>query len=442
MKREILSSLVGWKRGTKRKPLILRGPRQVGKTWILRHFGETQFPAVHLINFEEDERFREVFEGDLRPNRILADLSLILRGGIKKDDLIIFDEIQRCPRALTSLKYFYEGIPGQAICAAGSLLGVILSTEAFPVGKVAFLDLYGFSFEEFLEGTGHEGHAQQLRDHDIFRPFSQVQHAELSALWKRYLVSGGMPEAIVALGMEHPTFEILSQVRHIQHDLIDAHISDIAKHSGKTNALHIERLWRNIPAQLSRSAENETSRFRFKDVIPGVRNYDRLAGPIDWLEGVGLILRVPIVETAISPLAAHTVENRFKLYFGDVGLLGTMSRLEPQTLLGYDFGSFKGYLVENAVAQALHTSRFKVLYAWQGRTSEVEFVIDTGGAAFPVEVKSGTVTHARSLGIFEEKFKPPVSIIVSGKNVWKSHGRIGIPLYACSKIPEIIRAFS
>jgi len=308
MHRLAKEKLQAWKASANRKPLILRGARQVGKTWLLKEFGRANFPSIHYVNFEEDERLGRLFEKDLRPARILDELRFHF--GCPLDaatDLLVFDEIQRCPRALTALKYFAEEMPAAAVCAAGSLLGVGLAPEAFPVGKVTFLDLFPMTFEEFLLGIGETMLAQTLAAMEPGLPLPEMAHGRLWEIWKHYLVVGGMPEAVKAYAARRAdsVYDAFSAVRKTQRDLADAYLADIAKHSGKVNALHIERLWRNVPAQLARMQDMQLPRFRFKDAVAGLAGYGRLSGPLDWLESAGLLIRASIVEKPAIPLSSR-----------------------------------------------------------------------------------------------------------------------------------------
>lgn len=431
--------LRAWKGDPNRKPLVVRGARQVGKTWSLKKFGRENFAACHYLNFEEDERLAALFEPDLKPDRILNDLRFRLNTNIQPStDLLIFDEVQRCGRALTSLKYFAEEMPGIAICAAGSLLGVTLSDVSFPVGKVRFLDLYPMTFAEFTKALHEDMLLELMQNHTPCEPYPQQAHERLWELWKRYLVVGGLPAAVSAFVSEHENlFEAVRNVRAIQLDLIDSYLADVAKHSGKTNALHIERVWSSIPGQLARQQEGGAPRFIFKGVVPGVRGYERLAGPIDWLDAAGLILRTSIVEKPWIPLSGYAAENKFKLYLFDTGLLGALAGIDPSVFLRYGFGSYQGYIAENFVAQELIAAGIQKLYCWQGRTSEIEFLIPSGASVIPIEVKSGNVVHSKSMGVFEQRFSPEFAILLSAHNSRKSKKRLYAPLYAAAKIKEI-----
>ncbi len=436
MKRTITIALNRWKDEKPRKPLILRGARQVGKTYLLQAFGKTAFRHYHYLNFERDERLGALFEKDLSPTRILDELQFYLNASIDKtQDLVIFDEIQHCPRALTALKYFCEQMPELAVCAAGSLLGVNLADASFPVGKVTFLDLYPMTFMEFLEGIGKELLIDLLQVHDLSQPLPQIAHEQLWEMWKHYLIVGGLPEAVKTYRDKLPnSYEAMQTVRTVQRDLLETYMADIAKHSEKINALHIQRLWRNVTQQLARAQDGSAPKFRFKDAIPGIRGYERLASPLDWLENARLVLRSSILERAEIPLAGFASENRFKLYFFDVGLLGAISDIKPSQILQYDYGSYKGYVAENYVTQELRASGLGALYCWEGKTSEVEFLLETASGIIPIEVKSGQVTMLKSLKVFEERYKPIKSIVLSAKNIERRGLRFYLPLYVSGSL--------
>jgi uncharacterized protein len=442
MQRFAQEHLQRWKTATARKPLILRGARQVGKTWLLQEFGRSAFPAMHYVNFEEDERLGQLFEKELRPARILDELRFHFGRPLDAAaDVLVLDEIQRCPRALTALKYFHEEIPELAICAAGSLLGVCLAPEAFPVGKVTFLDLFPLTFAEFLLGLDEKILAQALNAMLPSVPLPEMAHERLWEMWKQYLVVGGMPEAVkqFAVRRDGSLYDAFTAVRQTQRDLADAYLADLAKHSGKVNALHIERLWRNVPAQLARMQDVQSPRFRFKDAVAGVVGYERLSGPLDWLESAGLLIRTFIVEKPNIPLSSQVVENRFKLYFHDTGMLGSVAGLAPAAVNAYGFGSYQGYVAENVVAQELAAAGRRPLYSWQGRTSEIEFLLEQGAEIIPLEIKSGLSTKAKSLTVYQEKHAPTRALLLGGRNVWQSGARLGLPLYAAGQLSRILR---
>lgn len=436
MKRNITGILHRWKMSANRKPLILRGARQVGKTYILKEFGGAAFPHSHYVNFEKDERLGRIFEQDLKPDRILHELQFYLDRPIdRRLDLVILDEIQRSPRALTSLKYFSEEMPELALCAAGSLLGVALQPDSFPVGKVEFLDMYPLSFDEFLDGVGKDRLAELIRNHDLTKPFPETAHEQLWGLWKHYLVVGGLPDAVNHYREGKANlYEAVQAVRKVQRDLLEAYLADMAKHSGKSNALHIEKLWRNVPAQLARAQDGSARKFKLREGIPGIRGYERLSGPLDWLECANLLIRVPIIDAVGIPLSGYVTENRFKLYFFDVGLLGAASGIAPATFLNYEFGSYQGYVAENFVAQELRSAGDKTLYCWQGRTAEVEFLLDRDGDVVPVEVKSGWVTQSKSLKVYTERYHPSRAYILSANNIRRTTINRYLPLYTAGRL--------
>ena len=442
MKRTITASLVKWKNERPRKPLLLRGARQVGKTYALKEFGREQFPRAWYLNFEEDESLARYFAEDLDPERLLEEFRFHFGGVVDpRHDLLIFDEIQRCPRALTSLKYFCEELPDLAICAAGSLLGLTLNSESFPVGKVTFLNMYPMNFLEYLEGIHEDDLAGCLRDYTGEKSFPAAAHEQLWDRWKSYLVVGGLPEAVNTFrDLRQDRYTAMQSVRKLQRDLINGYLADVAKHSGKVSAMHIERLWKSVSAQLARIQDGTAPKFRFRDAIPGVRGYERLAAPLDWLERANLVMRSFILDTAVVPLAGFVKETAFKLYFFDTGMLNAMSGLPPEVILRYGFGSYQGYVAENFVAQELRAAGDEVLYCWQGRTSEVEFMIEAGPGVVPWEVKSGQVVHSKSLSVFEDRHQPRLSYVLSARNEIASSGarRRHIPLYAAGIIRGLI----
>ncbi len=280
MKRDIFAHLDGWRRRKNRKPLILRGARQVGKTWSLQEFGSRNFPTTHYLNFEQDNQLESLFQRDLKPSRIIQELSFHLDRSIHPaKDLLIFDEIQECPRALTSLKYFAEELPEMAVCAAGSLLGVELADVSFPVGKVEFLDMYPMSFSEFLLAVGDDRSYGFLTELSLDSEIPEVVHNRLWEQFKNYLIVGGLPEVVKSWRENRKDpYAAFKEVRRLQHDLITAYIADMAKHCGKQNSMHLERLWRNIPAQLAKEQDGSASKYKFKGVIPGIHGYARMAG--------------------------------------------------------------------------------------------------------------------------------------------------------------------
>lgn len=416
MKRQMMHRLLEWKEEKSRKPLLLKGVRQVGKTHLLKEFGRLHFPQYHYFNFEKEKGLAKIFELDLNPKRILNELSFHLNRPILiGKDLVIFDEIQELPQALTSLKYFQEDCPELHLCGAGSLLGLHLTPTSFPVGKVTFEILRPLSFEEFLISTDDKA-LPLIQKLPLKEKIPEIVHEHLWQQLKHYFVVGGLPEAVETYRQNKDNlFEAFSKVRKKQDDLLLSYYADIAKHAGKVNAMHIDRIFRSVASQLSQVHDGSTSRFKFKGVVPGISHYDRLASAIDWLETTGLVIKVPIINSGHLPFKGHVKENFFKLLMFDVGILGSMVGLSPKLILDYDYGSYKGYFAENFVAQELLCSGQDTLFCWQEHAAEVEFVVEILGHAIPLEVKSGSSTKAKSLKVFSEKYNPPHEVIFSSR---------------------------
>lgn len=434
MKRTMMKSLVAWQQEKERKPLILKGVRQVGKTHLLKEFGRMHFSNFHYFNFEKETELAKIFGKNLIPERILADLSFYKNTPIAiGKDLVIFDEIQEVPRALTSLKYFCEDCPELHLCAAGSLLGVHLNSVSFPVGKVTFRTLKPMSFEEFLMANDDKA----LPFIENISSIPEIVHEHLWDRLKHYFIVGGLPEAISTY-LEHKNdlYTAFSRVREKQDDLLNTYYADISKHSGKVNAMHIDRVLRSVPTQLQHVHDGSTSRYRFRGVIPGITHYDRLAGAIDWLEAAGLVMKVHIVNSGHLPFMGYSKENIFKLLLFDVGILGSMSQLPPKVILDYDYGSYKGYFAENFVAQEFAKEGREPLYSWQEKKSELEFLLEEDGEAIPIEVKSGMNTKSSSLKVFSEKYHPPYQVIFSGRPLEASIEKKVryYPLYLAGKV--------
>ena len=439
MDRQIYAQLLSWKEKKQKKPLILKGVRQVGKTYILKKFGNQNFKKTHYLNFEENELLTRIFERDLNPERIIREISFHLDSSIDiEHDILIMDEIQQCPKAMTSLKYFNELMPGFAICSAGSLLGIQLTPSSFPVGKVQYLEMFPMCFKEFLFACKEKKAFNYLENINYLSPIPDIIHLKLWDFFKIYLIVGGMPEAINTYILnKDDLFIALNKVRKKQKDLIQAYLADIAKHSGKVNSMHIERILTNIPSTLAKEQDGSASKFKFKGIVSGITGYTRLAGAMDWLIASGLVHKIHITNRAMLPFSAFIKENRFKLFMFDVGILQAMADLPAKSILEYNFGTYKGYIAENFVAQELICKGCSPLYSWKEKKSEVEFIIESKGRILPVEVKSGWVTQAKSLKIFAQKYDPPFRTIMSAKNLCidpinKIHH---YPIYLASHFP-------
>jgi hypothetical protein len=431
MKRKILKNLISWKNAKDRKPLILYGARQVGKTYVLKQFGTAEFGKLFYLNFDERrEELSRLFSGDLSAKEIVMRIEILYQQKIDFDnDLLIFDEIQECPRALTSLKYFSESMKQLAVCSAGSHLGLFLNDESFPVGQVDMLNLYPMDFEEFLrEQNPALAEALQAIRHPS--EISEFLHAKLWETLKIFYVLGGLPAAVACfLDRRESMVEAFTAVRSVQKNLITGYMSDFSKHAGKENASHIRRIFENIPVQLSRETDGSARRFRFKGVVPNKTKYEALAGPIDWLVKAGLAIKVPITELATIPLKAYTKENFFKLYLFDIGVLGAMLDLPVEALLDQDYGMYKGFFAENYVAQALLSAGMTELFSWVHRTAELEFLCIIDGRIVPIEVKSGKQEKSKSLSEFAKRYSPPKMIRISALPFRQGTTVTNYPLY-------------
>jgi predicted AAA+ superfamily ATPase len=434
MQRDLFTDLLKWKNSASRKPLVLQGARQVGKTYLLREFGATEFKHCVYLNFEQDNLLAQFFEHTLDPIKILDNLSLYLDLQIKPEQtLIIFDEVQECPRALNSLKYFQEQAPEYHIAAAGSLLGVKLINKAgFPVGKVNFLDLFPLSFMEFLNALGKEKLRTYLEDLNNADPIPEPLHQELLNLLRRYMMVGGMPEAVLKFIETND----LNEVRKIQYEILRAYDLDFAKHAPKAEIMRISQVWQSIPRQLAK----ENSKFVFNVVREGARGRDyELA--LQWLLEAGLILKSYNLTTPQLPFPAFGDTNAFKVFMLDVGLLAAMCQI-PLKLVAIDqqlfLNEFNGAITENYVAQSLSKQRHSLYYWTSAATAEVDFIVEFGGNIYPLGVKSGTSKRKKSLQIYATKYNPELLLRVSSLNL-KLDGKVcNLPLYLCSQFARFL----
>jgi len=436
MKRTSYERLISWKNSLNRKPLILKGARQVGKTYLLNEFGKNEFREIYYLNFQKNKEFGNIFEGDLSPLRILELIEVVLDCSIDVNrDIIFFDEIQDCPRALTSLKYFCEDMSELALVCAGSLLGVVHSDSAFPVGKVSFLNLYPMSFKEFLIAIGDTKSLKYITDITEKDKIPLIIHNHLMELLKEYLIVGGMPEVVsVYVQNRENKNSGFEKVRAKQNELITAYMGDFSKYSGKVNSSEIVALFEAIPAQLAK----ENKKFISSKVVSGGR-FSKLRSSVDWLIGAGLVIKVKISNSGELPFSAFTMENRFKLYLFDVGILGALGGLSPKSIYIQNslFATFKGAFCENFVAQEFLYANSAPLFAWAGNTSEVEFIKEIDGEVYPVEVKAGLSGKLKSLNVFSQKYNSPYRTRISGRNleINNSVGMHSYPLYLAFKFP-------
>lgn len=440
MQRKIYKRLISWKNSLTRKPLLLHGARQVGKTYCLNELGSNEFLQYHVFDFMENPGLNQIFEQNLQPERILRDLSIINDLDINPSkDLIVFDEIQQCPKALTFLKYFSQKLPDAYIAATGSLLGLGLSEDSFPVGKVDRYKLYPMDFDEFLEAMGQTRLAETLNSITSQHPIVEPIHQKVWTLFKYFMITGGMPEVVknFVKNIDTPS-KAFSITRKLQADLLKDYIDDIAKHSGKLKSVKIEAVFKNIPVQLAKETKG-MKKFVFKNVLPNSSRYSSLEAPIEWLIKAGLIIKVPICNKAQLPLQAFSDEKRFKLYIFDVGILGCMLNLSPKAVFSYDYGSYKGYFAENIVLTELISHWNKPVYSWSQNTSEIEFLLDYEDEIIPIEVKAGINTKAKSLKVYKERYSPKTSVLLSGRPMLPStNNTMQLPLYIASKFQFLI----
>ena len=436
MYRKILMNLNEWRHSNDRMPLIIKGARQVGKTYVLQEWGRKNFARMHYINFEKSTAAAKIFESDFDVRRILNEIGFFLKTTIDPDaDLVVFDEIQAAPKALTSLKYFCEDAPQLAICAAGSLLGVILSKESFPVGKVSFLHLHPLSFHEFLMAADDRETWKMIPEPAVDAKIASVVHEHLWEMAKIYYIVGGMPAAVKAyINNKSSMTKAYKKVRLIQRGLIAGYENDFAKHAGKLNATHIQALYRSIPSQLAEGHDDSTKRFLFGEIMTGKKGFATWERPLSWLVNAGIVLQVKIANQAKQPLEHFCQNNMFKLFLHDIGLLGCMQDLEPSSILTQSYGLAKGFFAENFVAQELrasHEDREWPLYSWQEGEAQIEFVRSFKDGIIPIEVKAGHRTKAKSLTQFRAKYDPTLSIKISANNLNydATEKLLGLPLY-------------
>lgn len=418
-----------WKQSPTRKPLIIRGARQVGKTWLMKEFGRKEYQSVAYVNLESNAALQTIFQADYDIERILR--AIQIETGIvaePENTLIIFDEIQQAPGALTSLKYFQENAPEFHVIAAGSLLGIALQNQtSFPVGKVDFMDLYPLNFIEFLEAINENSLAGLLKEPDwelikAFRP-------NFIERLKQYCYIGGMPEAVFSFSNN----EDFAEVRAIQKRILSAYEQDFSRHAPEDIVPRIRMLWNSIPSQLAK----ENRKFIYKQIREGARarEYEHA---MSWLIDCGLIHKVNNVSKPGIPLKAYEEFNVFKLFLVDVGLLSAMTDLDVKTLLEGNslFEEFKGALTEQYVFQQLRTEKDVSIYYWSptGLRAELDFLVQHSGQVIPIEVKAEENLRARSLRVYFEKFSPKFAARTSMSDFRKEEWMVNIPLYAIQNL--------
>ena len=425
MYRTAIEKMKKWKESRFRKPLIIEGARQVGKTWLMKEFGRQFYQKTVYVNFDSNKQMKDLFMSSLDIEKIIMGLEIYSDMSISPENtLIIFDEVQEVPEALKSMKYFYENAPQYHIMCAGSLLGIAIHNgTSFPVGKVDFLRLYPLSFDEFLLGTGNENlyKLMKSKNYDLINSFSE----QFSYFLKQYYYIGGMPEAVMRFS-ESKNFD---EVREVQKRILQAYEQDFSKHAPKDIVPKIRMVWNSIPSQLAK----ENKKFIYGLVREGGRAKD-FETAIMWLNDCGLVHKVSRITTPHLPLKAYEDLKAFKLFLLDVGLLNCMTGISKHILLdGNDiFKEFKGSVTEQYVFQQLRTvSDYGIYYYTNDRNScEIDLLVDDGEKVIPVEVKAEENLRAKSLKTYREKYDPDVCVRTSMSNYRnENNGLINLPLY-------------
>ena len=427
MYRKIMLFLENWKNDKHRKPLILQGARQVGKTYSVLEFGHTHYENVTYFNFETNPKLNETFEEDISPGYLIPILSHIAGQTIVKEKtLIVFDEVQLCERALTSLKYFCEDAPEYHIIVAGSLLGVAVNRAnfSFPVGKVDMKTLYPMDMEEFMAAMGERDLVQQIKDcFDTDTPLPVALHDKAMTLYRQYLVVGGMPECV----MQFVQTGDYILIRHIQDTILASYLNDMSKYNNLNEIKKTRLAYDNITVQLSK----KNTRFQYKLMKKGGRASE-FENAIEWLCLSGIVSQVYKLEQIRKPLENYRDIDAFKIYISDLGLLCAKKDLIATDILYMveELNDFKGGMVENYVQVQLTAGEYRTYYWMSERGAEIDFVIHREGRLIPIEVKSADNTRAKSLKVYMEKYQPDYAIKLSTKNFGFEDGKKTVPLYA------------
>jgi len=433
MYRTAINALNKWKSKSTKKPLIIRGARQVGKTWLMQEFGRVAYKHTVYISFDNNQRMKGLFSADLDVTRLITGIELFAGHKIDpRNTLIIFDEVQEVPEVLTALKYFNENAPEYQIICAGSLLGIALHQgTSFPVGKVEFLDLYPLSFSEFMLACGKERFVSLLAQGDF--EMATTFRQEYVDLLKHYYYVGGMPEAVLSFAANRD----FNEVREIQQHILVAYEQDFSKHAPNEAVPRVRRLWHSIPAQLTK----ENKKFIYGLIKEGARARE-YEYALMWLIDCGLVHQIHRANAPNLPLKAYEDLKAFKLFLVDIGMLSCMTRLRQDVLLGDNalFVEFKGALTEQFVLQQLKTLPDIDTYYWSNErnTSEVDFLLDMGNAVVPLEVKAKINLQSKSLKAFAGKYRPKLSVRTSLSDYKRDDWLLNLPLYAIECIKASI----
>lgn len=438
MRRRITQALQSWKASPERKPLLLFGARQVGKTYALRDLGARHYESVAFVDFARDPQAADVFEGSLQPHDLLARLEAYLKMDVTPGrTLIILDEVQLCERALTSLKYLCDEAPEHHVAAAGSLLGVKLRRDRalFPVGKVDMMALHPLSFDEYLDARG-EGRLAALIQAALAENEALGLHERALELYREYLLVGGMPE-VVGKFVSAEAADALERARATQLEIDQAYLADIAKYAPAAEMPRVAEAWASVPSQLAK----ENHKFQYRTVRSGGRA-SQYASAVDWLVATGTVSKCTRVEEGVAPLTTFEDPSAFKLYKADTGLLGASFQARPDDLLPSDdkASRFRGGMAENYVMQQLASRDVRPHYWGTSSRAEVEFIArDKNGEVVPIEVKSGTNVRSSSLATYRRAYEPPYAVRVSARNFGFEGGVRSVPLYAaCYLADELV----
>lgn len=432
MKRFILDKLIEWKESKFRKPLILKGARQIGKTYILKQFGNNYYDGVAYFNFDHDEDLYNLFNNTKNPKRILEQLSFIYGKAIVPGrTLIIFDEIQECPNALNSLKYFKEEANDYHIACAGSLLGIRLSHTSFPVGKVDFLNMYPMTFSEFLIADNCENLVNYMKSITNIETIPDIFFNQLEEKLKAYFIIGGMPEAVEVWTQEKD----MALVNKVQENILKAYESDFSKHTSNSEANKISLIWNSIPSQLAK----ENKKFLYQVIKEGARARE-YENALNWLNDSNLIYKVYNITKPVFPLKAYNDLSSFKIYMNDIGLLRKMANLDSSIVVKGNklFEEFKGAFTENYVLCSLNTVFDLVPNYFTFDRYEIDFVSQLKNKVIPFEVKSSNSTNNTSLTRYNEKYSPDIAIRFSSNNLKKDGKIINIPLFLIEYVKNFI----
>ena len=439
MERKTLCELLKWKEKKSRKPLLMTGVRQCGKTYIIKEFGKQEFEDTAYFNFDGNNGLKSVFDFDFDVNRIIDELANVVLGRkiVPGKTLVVFDEIQDCPRAIQSLKYFCENVPELHIIAAGSLLGVALRKEgiSFPVGKVDRIEMFPMSFEEFVVADGGEKYIEGIKMLEFEREILELYTVPMEKYLKNYYIVGGMPEVVQTWVDTHD----YKEVEEVQDRILKDYADDFGKHTTSDTATKVRLIWDSIPSQIAR----DNNKFIFSHVKQGARAKD-LEDALEWIVNAGVVHKLKLVTVPELPLSGMADNTYFKVYMSDVGLLRRKSNVNYRTILQGDeaYIHFKGALTENYILTQLKCMGVES-YFWRTKAeAEVDFVTDYEGVLLPIEVKSADNTRAKSLRLFCNRYQPKMAIKTSLKNIGDNMDADthvwSIPLYAIFKLKEYV----